>query len=200
MPHNRMRRRLRWFAAWAARLDGRDWWREAMHLARRGASDARSWMPLFRAGEDGAGPRMAGAVSGAGEASSAAPAGMAGTAVGVEQPGPGRAAEFVINVLAPALHVLAVQRGDAMLARLAARLFFSVTPAPGNRLTRLVEHGFGLGRVDAGAQQGMIELASAFCSPRQCTACLRGATRARFRSTTDGADIEGRFRPESLPV
>ncbi|MBR9974625.1 MAG: DUF2851 family protein [Bacteroidetes bacterium] len=177
MPHNRMRGRLRWFADWAPRLDRRDWWRGVLATAHRGETDAAMWQAMFRAGEDG-NRREAG-----------------------EQPGPGRVAEFVINVLAPALHVYASTRGDTVLAQRAAVLFFSVTPAPANRYTRLIESGFGLPRHDAGAQQGMIELASEFCLPRHCVHCLQGAMSSACHATPErAACTNGAYLPESLPV
>lgn len=199
MPHNRMRRRLRWFAAWAARLDGREWWREALTCAHGicahgGGSDATSWLPLFHADKVHERSAAIGKTVAAGKTAAGR------KPIAIEQPGPGRVAEFVINVLAPALHVFASTRGDKVLARRAALLFFTVTPAPANRHTRLIETGFALPRPHAGAQQGMIELASEFCLPRRCASCLLGAMSGVSHAGHETPCASGSTRPESLPV
>lgn len=141
MPHNRIGRRLRWFAAWAVRLEDPSWWRATIELLRRGERDTEAWLPLF-------------------------------IAAGVpEQPGRGRVAEFLVNVLAPAMRVYAARKGDTELARTAAALYFHLEPAQANRHTRLIAPAFDLACDRSGQQQGMIELSAEFCHAQRCAQC-----------------------------
>jgi hypothetical protein len=142
MPHNRLARRLYWFAAWAPRLDDREWWRSMIATVRESGRSDPVFAALFR-------------VEGA-----------------RDNPGAGRIAEILINVLAPALHLHASRRGDGALARAASALYFSTTHAPGNRHTRLFTQAFDLTCETGGGQQGMIELATEFCQKDRCTQCL----------------------------
>lgn len=142
MPHNRLARRLSWFAAWAPRLDDRAWWRSVIAAVRDGRRAEAALPALFQ-------------VEGA-----------------RDNPGAGRIAEILINVLAPALHLHASLRRDAALARAASAMYFSTVPAPGNRHTRLISQAFGLPCETGERQQGMIELATEFCQKNRCTQCL----------------------------
>ncbi|MBE0644856.1 MAG: DUF2851 family protein [Bacteroidetes bacterium] len=142
MPHNRVGRRLGWFAAWCALLDDPVWWRRLFILVREQRSDAALFMPLFQMEKQR------------------------------DNPGPERVAEFMINVLAPALRLYGERRGDALLARAALKLYVASAPAPQNRYTRMLARAFELECVSGEAQQGMIELASEFCEKERCTQCL----------------------------
>ncbi len=142
MPHNRIGRRLAWFSAWASLLDTPAWWRRLFTLLHNGASDATAFAPLFLAADER------------------------------ENPGPERIAEFMINVLAPALRLYGLQRGDRLLARAALKLYVTSVPAPQNRHTRLLTRAFEI-PCDTGAQQqGMIELSTEFCEKERCAQCL----------------------------
>ncbi|MDT8324236.1 MAG: hypothetical protein RRA94_09000, partial [Bacteroidota bacterium] len=142
MPHNRVRHRLRWFSAWCVRLEDRNWWRDAMGLLRRGTRDSGSWHPLF-----------------------AAP----GTA---EMPGRDRSSELLVNVCAPVFRLYGQARGDAALAREAAELYFTCTPAAQNRHTRALVSAFERDCIDTQDQQGMTELHGNFCSTGRCEVCI----------------------------
>ena len=142
MPHNRLARRLSWFAEWAPRLDNREWWRSVIAAVRDGDRSDEAFAPLFQ-------------VEGA-----------------RDNPGAGRIAEILINVFAPALHLHASLRGDAALGRAASALYFSIAPAPGNRHTRTIAQAFDLSCETGERQQGMIELATEFCQKNRCSQCL----------------------------
>ncbi len=148
MPHNRIGRRLAWFAAWAGRLDDPAWWRRLWGLLREGPCDAGAFAPLFH---------------------------LAGKP---DNPGAERIVEFMINVLAPAIHLYAGRHGsergsDAGLARAALKLYVATAPAPQNRHTRLLSRAFELSCSDGERQQGMIELSTEFCEKERCTQCLQ---------------------------
>ncbi|MBR9978982.1 MAG: DUF2851 family protein [Bacteroidetes bacterium] len=145
MPHNRIGRRLGWFAAWAVVLDEPAWWRCLLGTVRMGQCELRSYEGMFH------------------------------TALSKDNPGTDRIAEIMINVLAPFLRLYGERKGDMALARAAAKLYFSVTPAPQNRHTRLFTDGFDLHCDTSARQQGMIELATEFCQSQRCTQCLYAA-------------------------
>jgi hypothetical protein len=142
MPHNRVGRRLRWFAAWAPRLDSPDWWRQLFSLMNERVFDAAAFAPLFHVEQQ------------------------------QENPGPERIAEFMINVLAPALRLHGTRRGSAALAQASLKLYVATTPAPQNRHTRILMHAFELVCENGEHQQGMIELSTEFCEKERCGQCL----------------------------
>lgn len=142
MPRNRVRHRLRWFAAWCARLEHPAWWRDALALLRDGTRDAARWEALFAAPESG------------------------------ETPGRARVGELLVNVCAPLFRIYGETRDDRALAREAAALYFTFAPAAQNRHTRAVAAAFERDCSDAQDQQGMTELHGNFCSTERCHACL----------------------------
>ncbi|MGB5073587.1 MAG: DUF2851 family protein [Bacteroidota bacterium] len=142
MPHNRIGRRLQWFASWAPVLENPAWWRKLFSLLREGAAAAEAFAPLFQ------------------------------VELQRENPGPERIAEFMINVIAPALRLYGLQRGDAQLARAALKLYVASTPAPQNRHTRILTTAFELACDSGEDQQGMIELSTEFCEKERCGQCL----------------------------
>ncbi len=142
MPHNRIGRRLCWFAAWAPQLDQPEWWQRLFAIVRCGVLDMRDFAPLFQVAQLR------------------------------ENPGPERIAEIVINVLAPALRLHALRKGNHTLARAALRLYVACVPAPSNRYTRLLTDAFRLDGGSGERQQGMIELATEFCDKERCVQCL----------------------------
>lgn len=146
MPHNRIGRRLGWFAAWAVVLDEPEWWEGLFETVRQAHFEMHSYEGLFH------------------------------TALSKDNPGADRIAEIMINVLAPFLRLYGERNGDVALARAAAKLYFCVTPAPRNRYTRLFTDGFDLHCDTSARQQGMIELATEFCQSQRCTQCLYAAT------------------------
>ncbi|MDX9759125.1 MAG: DUF2851 family protein [Bacteroidota bacterium] len=142
MPHNRLTRRLSWFAAFAPRLDDRTWWRELIDGVRHGTGDPTRFLGCFHIPEHR------------------------------DNPGAARVAEIVINVLGPVLSLYARRHGDAALARAATALYFSTIPAPANSHTRSFRLVHGLATGTAEMQQGLIELTTEFCRTQQCRACL----------------------------
>lgn len=142
MPHNRIGRRLQWFAAWAPRLDAHEWWRQVFSLMREGAVDAEAYVPLFQVAQQR------------------------------DNPGLERVAEFMINVISPALRLYGTLRLDAALARAALRLYVAAGPAPQNRHTRILTQTFDLMCDNGERQQGMIELSTEFCEKERCSQCL----------------------------
>jgi hypothetical protein len=142
-PSNRAAPRLRWLASWAERMSADQWWSELDTSSAAYTGDAAVFAPLFHV---------------QGEAAS---------------PGPERVTELAVNVLAPLLSLLSELRDDGELARRARAVYFYITAAAPNRITRIVAPVLGCtAPFDSRAQQGMIELYTEFCSQSKCGSCL----------------------------
>ncbi len=151
-PSNRPAPRLRWLAAWAGQLADEKWWELLNTVASHADPDIEAYGPLFRI---------------RGEQGS---------------PGPERLSEILTNVVAPLLHLVSGLRDDVRLARAARALYFTLSPAASNRITRIVAPILEPATPRSSQrQQGMIELFTLLCSSAQCGTCLLSSTADRKR-------------------